>query len=121
MILGTMRKPGELALMLAVSFAGVAAGYAVYSYWKPVGAARIAASSVVVASSDFQPDPEPVAELEPGGAPVRVANPFDASEIFEFPYGTSEADAREAIAGFLMERAVNRGAIGTRKRSDPKS
>jgi hypothetical protein len=52
--------------------------------------------------------------LEPVDAPVRVANPFDASEIFEFPHGASEADARDAIAGFLMERAVNRGVIGAR-------
>ena len=112
-----MRKPGELALALAVTFAGVAAGYAVYSYWKPIGSGSMQASNVVVASTDFQPDPEPLA---PEPAPVRVANPFDSSEIFEFPYGTSEADAREAIAGFLMERAVNRGVTATRKRSDPK-
>lgn len=113
-----MRKPGELAIALAVTFAGVAAGYAVYSYWKPVGAGRMPTSSVVVASTDLQP--EPLAVLEPVGAPVRVANPFDASEIFEFPSGTSEADAREAIAGFLMERAVSRGVVGSRKRTDPK-
>ena len=107
-----MRKPGELALALAVTFAGVAAGYAVYSYWKPIGSGSMQASNVVVAATDFQPDPEPLeAELEPVGAPVRVANPFDSSEVFEFPYGTSEADARDAIAGFLMERAVNRGAL----------
>jgi hypothetical protein len=58
---------------------------------------------------------------EPVGAPVRVANPFDSSEIFEFPYGTSEADAREATEGFLMERAVSRGVTGARKRSATKS
>jgi hypothetical protein len=46
--------------------------------------------------------------------PLRVANPFDASEIFEFPAGTSEADAREAVAGFLIERATRRGAAGAR-------
>jgi hypothetical protein len=113
-----MRKPGELAIALAVTFAGVAAGYAVYSYWKPVGAGRMPTSSVVVASADLQS--EPLAVLEPVGAPVRVANPFDASEIFEFPSGTSEADAREAIAGFLMERAVGRGVIGSHKRAEPK-
>lgn len=118
-MLGTMPKPGELAVGLAVAFAGVAAGYAVYSYWKPVNTGRVPTSSVVLASSDLQP--EPVEVLEPVGAPVRVANPFDSSEIFEFPYGTSEADARDAIAGFLMERAVNRGVTGARKRSDSKS
>jgi len=113
-----MRKPGELALGLAVAFAGVAAGYAVYSYWKPVSTGIAPTSSIVLASSDLQPEPAEV--FEPVGAPVRVANPFDSSEIFEFPYGTSEADAREAIAGFLMERAVSRGVTATRKRSDPK-
>jgi hypothetical protein len=41
--------------------------------------------------------------------PLRVANPFDASEVFEFPAGTSEADAQDAIAGFLIERASRRG------------
>ncbi len=117
-----MRKPGELALGLAVAFAGVAAGYAVYSYWKPVGSGRMPTASVVLASSDLQREPAEVAELsESVGAPVRVANPFDSSEIFEFPYGTSEADAHEAIAGFLMERAVSRGVTGARKRSDTKS
>ncbi len=113
-----MRKPGELALGLAVAFAGVAAGYAVYSYWKPVSTGLVPTASVVLASNDLQP--EPVEVFEPVGAPVRVTNPFDSSEVFEFPYGTSEADAREAIAGFLMERAVSRGVTGTRKRSDPK-
>jgi hypothetical protein len=48
---------------------------------------------------------EPVDEL------LRVANPFDASEVFEFPAGTSEADAREAVAGFLIERATRRRAV----------
>jgi hypothetical protein len=101
-----------------VAFAGVAAGYAVYSYWKPVSTGLVPTASVVLASSDVQPQ---LAEVfEPAGAPVRVANPFDSSEIFEFPYGTSEADAREAMAGFLMERAVRRGVSSVRKRSDPK-
>jgi hypothetical protein len=113
-----MRKPGELALALAVALAGVTAGYAVYSYWKPVGSGRAPTSNVVVASiDDFQP--EPMEMPEPADTPVRVANPFDSSEIFEFPHGTSEADARDAIAGFLMERAVNRGVVGARKRAGP--
>ena len=42
--------------------------------------------------------------------PVRFANPFDATEIFEFPADTTEAEAREAVAGFLIERAMYRQA-----------
>lgn len=38
------------------------------------------------------------------------ANPFDRSEVFEFPPGTSESDARAAVAEFLIDRA--RGRVG---------
>jgi hypothetical protein len=49
---------------------------------------------------------------QPSREPLRVANPFDSTEIFEFPAGTNEADAREAVAGFLIERAARRGIGG---------
>lgn len=42
-------------------------------------------------------------------APMRFANPFDASEIFEFPAGTTADDARESVAEILLERARERG------------
>lgn len=42
--------------------------------------------------------------------PVRVANPFDASEVFEFPHGTTLAGARAAMAETLLERARERYA-----------
>jgi hypothetical protein len=51
-----------------------------------------------------EPDPEPEVE----GEPVRFSNPFDAQEVFEFPAGTSEAKARDAVAQLLLERAVER-------------
>jgi hypothetical protein len=40
--------------------------------------------------------------------PVRFPNPFDASEVFEFPAGTSEADAHDAVAKLLLKRARDR-------------
>lgn len=42
--------------------------------------------------------------------PVRVANPFDASEVFEFPQGTPTAEARAAMAEILLQRARERYA-----------
>ena len=39
---------------------------------------------------------------------MRIKNPFDRTEAFEFPPGTSEAEAREAVAKLLMERAHGR-------------
>jgi hypothetical protein len=40
--------------------------------------------------------------------PVQVANPFDKSEVFEFPAGTTDAQARDAVADMLMKRAMER-------------
>ena len=99
-----MRRSGEVAIALALTVAAVAAGSALYGELRPAEPVRVV-------------QPEWVAmQTEPVGEPVRVANPFDASEIFEFPAGTSEADAREAVAGFLIERASNRGVIGVHQR-----
>ncbi|MEP7245174.1 MAG: hypothetical protein ABI885_16060 [Gammaproteobacteria bacterium] len=39
---------------------------------------------------------------------VRFSNPFDAQEVFEFPPGTSEAEARERVAAMLTQRARER-------------
>lgn len=46
----------------------------------------------------------------PEDSPTRFTNPFDASETFEFPPGTSEDAARESVAEILFERARERGA-----------
>jgi hypothetical protein len=43
---------------------------------------------------------------------VRESNPFDATEVFEFPAETTESQAREAIAELLLQRARDRRAHG---------
>jgi hypothetical protein len=47
---------------------------------------------------------EPVAEL----ASVKFTNPFDRSEVFEFPAGTTRAEARARVADILIKRAQER-------------
>lgn len=49
-------------------------------------------------------DPSPIQE----GEPVLIENPFDKEEVFEFPAGTTETAAREAVADILLERARER-------------
>jgi hypothetical protein len=39
---------------------------------------------------------------------VQIRNPFDASEVFEFSPGTSEAEARQSVAKILLQRARDR-------------
>jgi hypothetical protein len=38
-------------------------------------------------------------------ASVLVKNPFDRTEVFEFPAGTSKAASREKVAALLLQRA----------------
>lgn len=64
-------------------------------------------------------DPEPVmqaVEVAPPPQPVVLVNPFDASERFTFPPGTSKAEAREQMATLLLQRAAERGAHLPRSR-----
>jgi hypothetical protein len=51
---------------------------------------------------------QPAASPEPPPPPVKFANPFDRSEVFEFPAGTSKAEARRKVAELLLERAQER-------------
>jgi hypothetical protein len=46
----------------------------------------------------------------PDAEPVRIRNPFDKSEVFEFPSGTSEQEAHDAVADMLLKRAIERQA-----------
>ena len=43
---------------------------------------------------------------------MRIKNAFDATEVFEFPPGTTESEAREAVAELLLSRARDRRAEG---------
>jgi hypothetical protein len=49
--------------------------------------------------------------------PFKLANPFDATEVFEFPPTTSESAARQAVADFLMKRARDRLAASADRQS----
>jgi hypothetical protein len=109
-----MPRTGEVAIALSLAFAAMAAGYALYSEIGSSDAPRASTSSSIVHQEFSSLRSAPLDE------PLRVANPFDASEIFEFPAGTSDSDAREAVAGFLIERATRRGVAGAHRHAAPK-
>ena len=64
--------------------------------------------------SPFKPPPAPLpietGKLAPPAPPVVLTNPFDPTEKFTFPPGTSKAEAREQMANLLLERAIGRKA-----------
>ena len=52
-------------------------------------------------------------------SPVRFTNPFDPSEVFDFPSGTGDDQARESVAAILLHRARDRQAAGIVKSNRP--
>jgi hypothetical protein len=74
-----------------------------YLSWTPAPPVTLAAS---VPPPTVTPEPPPPAP--PPSEPVRFVNPFDATEVFEFPHGTSKTEAREAVASLLIQRARER-------------
>jgi hypothetical protein len=70
--------------------------------------------TAVQAANPVAPIEAAEAQTAPEDAlPVYFRNPFDASEVFEFPPGTSQAEAREAVADLLLKRARERlSALG---------
>jgi hypothetical protein len=95
-------------LVLAASVLGIAIGVVL----GVVVADRI---SNVTAS----PPPSATHSAASLDSPVRFGNPFDASEIFEFPPGTSVDQARQSVAAMLLQRARDRQRMGLVKSNRP--
>ncbi len=93
------RMPFETATVLVVTALALAS----VAYRKANAPAPKAAESFALASTKAQ-----TTTFESEGEPVRFQNPFDPSEVFEFPPGTSEAAARQAVADLLLARGRER-------------
>jgi hypothetical protein len=90
------------ALLLGAGIAGMSSAIT-YLATERAHAIRVAENS--------SPEPLAIATTQaPPPTPVKFVNPFDSTEIFEFPPGMSEADMREAVAQLLLNRARQRFA-----------
>jgi hypothetical protein len=101
-----MSKPDKrLKIALAVAAPAIAllAGVA-YLAAKPVYTAPPPVPVVAQAEPVAEPEPAPVEQAQS----VRYKNPFDHREEFEFPAGTTKAEARDKVAEILMDRARER-------------
>jgi hypothetical protein len=96
-------------------WAGATATYgafAAFAWWgvmtvgnqqsSPVAAAIVKAVAQTAAAAT------PELPVKAPNPTVQVKNPFDKSEVFEFPAGTSEVEAREKVAEMLLQRARDR-------------
>lgn len=102
----------SLVVLCSVALAGVIAAGTLRESDKR--AALPPPPPAVVPVSEPAP-PVQTAELPPP-EPVVVVNPFDRTEKFTFPPGTSKADARDQMATLLLQRAMERGANRPRAR-----
>ena len=96
-----------------LALAGALVGIAAAISWHPNPPHRVLPPPAPVPPVHSTPTavPHPVVLAPPQvkeSPPVRVRNPFDASEIFEFPAGTTQAEARQKVAQALLQRAVDR-------------
>ena len=91
-----------------IDHAGMELGITAASGWRAlVGQPTTPAVAIAVPVA-----PAAAAKAQPRGPVVQVINPFDATEVFEFPAGTAESEARNATAELLLQRARERGRQG---------
>jgi hypothetical protein len=95
-----------LLILCSVALVGVIAAGALRESDKRVAVPPPAPALVPVAA----PPPSVQAAELPPPEPVVLVNPFDATEKFTFPPGTSKADARDQMASLLLQRATERRA-----------
>jgi hypothetical protein len=74
----------------------------------------VAPRVVAAPAAPVSATPSPPSSPSTDATPVRFVNPFDRKEVFEFPPGTSAADAREAVAELLSQRARERQSLLTK-------
>ena len=99
-----LRSP--LVVLFALAFAGMITAGVLRESDKR---ATLSPPPPPVVLASVPPLEVPPMELAPP-EPVVLRNPFDATEKFTFPPGTSKADARDQMATLLLNRAMERGA-----------
>jgi hypothetical protein len=117
------------SVSLAAALVGIAVGVAASIAWRsapthpvaqriapspPTRSVSLTASRPAVLAKPQVPQLAQAAPVAPAAPvsqspPVRVKNPFDPQEVFEFPAGTPRAEARQKVSELLLQRAVDRG------------
>ena len=105
------------AIVLQIAAATVLSGAIAYLATSPKQSVAAATAPVVTALPNpipAHPIPAAVPVTPVNDEPVRFTNPFDTTEVFQFPFGTSESDARQAVADVLLQRARDRKHFSSR-------
>lgn len=104
-------RPGRFRRWHLTPIAKMAAAttaYVVFAWWSASQLTAQPQPPVAVAARPIVVIPRPALIASSVIPTVRVRNPFDASEVFEFPAGTSHAESHEKVAQILLQRARER-------------
>ena len=102
------RRTQRIDFACTLTFAALVLGITAASGWRAlIGQPTAPAVAIAAAAA-----PAPEANAQPRNAVVRVINPFDATEVFEFPAETTKSEARNAIAELLLQRGRERRRQG---------
>ena len=93
----------RMALSLVAVLVLVSAGYGLFAWHK----ATPSLADIFERKSSLH-ELRSDAAAQAAAQPVRLTNPFDAKEVFEFSPGTTQDAAREAVAEILLKRAIKR-------------
>lgn len=105
----SLQITGSVAIMMAVvSLAGAEYHTTSTHHPRPVALRMVSMSTPPSLSAAENTRPADPQSEPPEPQSVRIQNPFDASETFEFPSGTNEMEARQSVTTQLLERARSR-------------
>lgn len=100
-------------------FAGVAAVLVTLAGIVHLAGEREVSVPTSASAGPHPAEPDPLVSAQ--SASVRFVNPFDPGEVFEFPPGTTEEDARGAVADILIQRAQERQIAASQGRARQRS
>jgi hypothetical protein len=98
------RREGWSAVIFTIAATSILSGGIVYLATTPAEPLRVSGNAVVRSAAAAEiPLPPSVDSMR-----VQFINPFDGTEVFDFPSNTSETEARQAVAHILLQRAYER-------------
>ena len=109
------QRGGWPAVILLISVTTILSGGIAYLGTSPARPVNFVVDAVVPLAAPDSPAPASV-----DNTAVRFTNPFDGSEVFEFPSGTSQAEVQQAVADLLLKRAHERQSFWSKTARQPK-
>jgi hypothetical protein len=98
------QRGGWSTAIFSIVATSVFSGGIAYLATTPAEPLRVSGNTLVHSAPAAQTPPPPSVDT----VRVKFINPFDATEVFEFPSNTSETEARQAVANVLLQRAYER-------------